>query len=46
MIGKIYLEGEVVGKDIAKARFHLELVDKDGDHRSAPRTLIIEGHTI
>jgi TPR repeat protein len=45
MIGKIYLEGEVVKKDIYKARFHLELADKDGDHRSAQEILIIIGRT-
>jgi TPR repeat protein len=45
MIGKIYLEGEVVEKDIAKARFHLELADKDGDHRSAQELLLIIGRT-
>jgi hypothetical protein len=45
MIGKIYLEGEVVKKDIDKARFHLELADKDGDHRSAQEILIIIGRT-
>jgi len=45
MIGKIYLEGEVVKKDIDKARFHLELADKDGDHRSAQEILILIGRT-
>jgi TPR repeat protein len=45
MIGKIYLEGEVIKKDIDKARFHLELADKDGDHRSAQEILIIIGRT-
>lgn len=45
MIGKIYLEGEVVEKNIDKARFHLELADKDGDHRSAQEILIIIGRT-
>jgi TPR repeat protein len=45
MIGKIYLEGEVVKQDIDKARFHLELADRDGDHRSAQEILIIIGRT-
>lgn len=43
MIGKIYLEGEVVEKNIDKARYYLELADKDGDHRSAQEILIIIG---
>jgi TPR repeat protein len=45
MIGKIYLEGEVVEKNIDKARLHLELADKDGDHRSAQEMLIMIGRT-
>ena len=45
MIGKIYLEGEVVEKDIVKARFHLELADEDNDHRSAQEILLIIGRT-
>ncbi|SOE23077.1 TPR repeat [Spirosomataceae bacterium TFI 002] len=45
MIGKIYLEGEVIEKDIDKARFHLELAGKDGDHRSAQEILLIIGRT-
>lgn len=45
MIGKIYLEGEVVKQDIDKARFHLELANRDGDHRSAQEILIIIGRT-
>jgi TPR repeat protein len=45
MIGKIYLEGEVVKKDIDKARFHLELADKEGDHRSAQEILLLIGRT-
>ena len=45
MIGKIYLEGEVVEKNIDKARYYLELADEDGDHRSAQEILIIIGRT-
>ena len=45
MIGKIYLEGEVVEKNIDIARYHLELADKDGDHRSAQEILLIIGRT-
>jgi uncharacterized protein len=43
--GKIYLEGEVVEQNIEKARYYLELADKDGDHRSAQELLIIIGRT-
>lgn len=44
-IGKIYLEGEVVEKDINKARQYFELADRDGDHRSAQELLIVIGRT-
>lgn len=43
MLGKIYLEGEVIEKNIEKARFHFELADKDNDHRSAQEILLIIG---
>lgn len=43
LIGKMYLEGEIVDQSIEKARFYLELADKDGDHRSAQELLIIIG---
>jgi uncharacterized protein len=43
LIGKIYLEGEVVEKSIENARRYLELADKDGDHRSAQELLILIG---
>jgi len=43
MIGKIYLEGEVVERSIEKARYFLELADNDGDHRSAQEILIVIG---
>ncbi|MDM1073806.1 sel1 repeat family protein [Empedobacter brevis] len=43
LIGKIYLEGEIVEQSIDKARQYLELADKDGDHRSAQELLIIIG---
>lgn len=43
LIGKIYLEGEVVEQDLSKARYYLELADHDGDHRSAQELLILIG---
>jgi TPR repeat protein len=43
LIGKIYLEGEIVEKSIETARHYLELADKDGDHRSAQELLLIIG---
>ena len=43
LIGKIYLEGEIVEQSLDKAREYLELADKDGDHRSAQELLIIIG---
>ena len=43
MIGKIYLEGEVVERSLEKARFYLELADSDGDHRSAQELLLVIG---
>lgn len=43
LIGMIYLEGEVVNKDLEKARYYLELADRDGDHRSAEEILLILG---
>ena len=43
LIGKIYLEGEIVEQSIDKARQYLELADKDGDHRSAQELLMIIG---
>lgn len=45
LIGKIYLEGEIVEQSIEKARQYLELADKDGDHRSAQKLLSIIGRT-
>lgn len=45
MIGKIYLDGEVVEKSIEKARYYLELADNDQDHRSAQEILFIIGRT-
>lgn len=45
LIGKIYLEGEVVEQSIEKARYYLELADTDGDHRSAQELLILIGRT-
>ena len=43
LIGRIYLEGEVVEQSIETARHYLELADKDGDHRSAQEVLTIIG---
>ena len=43
MIGKIYLEGEIVQKSIETARFYLKKANKDGDHRSAKELLQIIG---
>jgi TPR repeat protein len=45
MIGKIFLDGEVVEQSFDKARYYLELADKDGDHRSAQEILYIIGRT-
>lgn len=45
MIGKIYLDGVVVKKSIEKARYYLELADKDEDHHSAKEILFIIGRT-
>ncbi len=45
LIGKIYLEGEIIEQSIDKARHYLELADKDGDHRSAQELLLIIGRT-
>jgi TPR repeat protein len=43
LIGKIYLEGEIIEQSLDKAREYLELANKDGDHRSALELLIIIG---
>ena len=45
LIGKIYLDGEIVEQSIEKARYYLELADTDGDHRSAQELLILIGRT-
>lgn len=45
MIGKMYLEGEVVKQSITKARHHLLLANEDGDHASAEQILWIIGFT-
>jgi TPR repeat protein len=45
LLGKIYLEGEIVNQDINKARKYLELANEDGDHRSAFELLLIIGRT-
>ena len=44
LIGKIYLEGEVITQSIEKARYYLELASKDGDHRSSQEILHIIGN--
>lgn len=43
MIGKMYLEGEVVTQSITKARHHLLLANEDGDHPSAQQILWVIG---
>lgn len=43
LIGKIYLEGEVVEQSLELARKYLELADKDEDHRSANELLGVIG---
>ncbi|MES2703976.1 MAG: tetratricopeptide repeat protein [Bacteroidota bacterium] len=43
MIGRMYLEGEVVKRSIKKARHHLLLANEDGDHRPAEHILWIIG---
>ena len=43
MIGKMYLEGEVVKQSVSKARHYLLLANEDGDHRSAQQILWIIG---
>ena len=43
MIGKIYLEGEIIEQSLDIARQYLELANKDGDHRSAQEILNIIG---
>jgi len=43
LIGRLYLEGEVVKQSIKKARHYLQLADTDYDHRSAQQILWIIG---
>lgn len=43
LLGRIYLDGEVIEKSIEKARHFLKLADADNDHRSAQELLIIIG---
>ncbi len=43
MIGRIFLDGEVVEPSIEMARYYLELADQDRDHRSAQELLIVLG---
>lgn len=45
LIGKMYLDGEVVHHSLDEARKYLELADRDGDHRSAQELLLIIGRT-
>ena len=45
LIGRIYLEGEIVEKSIELARKHLELANIDEDHRSAQELLLIIGRS-
>ena len=43
MMGKMYLEGEVVKRSIKKARYYLLLANEDGDHIAAEDILGIIG---
>ena len=43
MIGKIYLEGEVIEQSLEKARYHLELADEEWDHDAAQGILGVIG---
>lgn len=43
MIGRMYLEGEVVERSFDAAREYLELANEDRDHRSANELLMIIG---
>lgn len=43
LLGKIYLEGELIKQNLRKARFHLELANEDQDHRSALALLWLIG---
>lgn len=45
LIGKMYLDGEIVQQSVDEARKYLELADRDGDHRSAQELLFIIGRT-
>lgn len=42
-LGRLYLEGEIVEKSIAEARFFLQLANADNDHRSAQELLMLIG---
>ena len=44
MIGKIYLEEEIIEQSFEKARHYLELANKDGDHRSSQEILHLIGN--
>ena len=43
LIGKMYLDGEVVKRSLTKARYYLLLANEDGDHHSAEQILWIIG---
>ncbi len=43
LLGKIYLDGELVEKSIPQARHFLKLADADNDHRPAQQLLMIIG---
>ncbi len=45
LIGKMYLEGEIVEQSLEMARYHIELADEDGDHRSAQELLYLIGRS-
>jgi len=42
-LGKIYLEGKIVSKSLEKARYYLELANKENDHNSANELLLVIG---
>ncbi|MEP6610379.1 MAG: hypothetical protein ABJA76_00790, partial [Mucilaginibacter sp.] len=46
LLGRIYLDGDVVEKSIEKARHFLMLADTDNDHRSAQELLIVIGRNV
>ena len=43
MIGRMYLEGEIVEKSIEKARYYFEMANEDNDHENSQDLLLILG---